>query len=220
MPTSSEQSQHSPIDGSPHLASVSLPSSSGGLDALLNPPRTASHPTHLKDSMPYYKGGKRQGVTSSEHSSGFPNPYPRRASSPGTVTRHLRSPSPISSKRKEGPSAYPLTYMPLTRAGISNFTLPLSNVDPKKARIEAEKGRRVELRDKFANLRDAMPMDGQKVSKINILDRGEWKGFTAGVHELDDGDIRQLQAIDELRGAPGSLKCNPRYQLHHLGWIA
>ncbi|KAJ9120195.1 hypothetical protein QFC22_003095 [Naganishia vaughanmartiniae] len=61
--------------------------------------------------------------------------------------------------------------MPLSKTNTPYSALPLSNVDPKKARIEAEKGRREELREKFASLRDALPMEGQKASKINILER-------------------------------------------------
>ncbi|KAJ9121018.1 hypothetical protein QFC24_004999 [Naganishia onofrii] len=98
------------------------------------------------------------------------DPYFRRASSPDTEVR--LSPTAGDSSRQAPSRAYPFRFMPLTRPGAAFDTIvPSSNVDPKKARIEAEKGRREELRDKFASLRDALPMEGQKASKINILDR-------------------------------------------------
>ncbi|KAJ9103872.1 hypothetical protein QFC21_002334 [Naganishia friedmannii] len=177
MPTSSEQS---PIDDSPHRASVSLPSSSGGLDALLNPPRAASSSlTHPKHAIPYYESGRSHVFQNTgERVPGSADPYPRRASSPDTAARR----SPIS--------PYPFTFMPLIGTGTSYSAVPLSNVDPKKARIEAEKGRREELRERFASLRDALPMEGQKASKINILDRAVLQEqeiqLSALRHELED----------------------------------
>lgn len=170
-----------------HDASVSLPSSSGGLDALLNTPRTTSQLwDHRKPDVSNLSGVHADNVddvgsspllvrhagvdrtpgvhrTPKQVTESF-TPYLRI-----TPTYHTKSKFPSSSLLETVSS--PARLPPISPITASTERIPAPR--PKKARIDAERGRREDLRDRFTKLRDMLPMSGQKGSKVNILDRGD-----------------------------------------------
>lgn len=149
-----------------HDAAVSLPSSSGGLDALLNSPRPIGTSGQSKLAGVFTKTDTQAipdvlEIGSYEEST----PYPRQASVL-TEVDHLALNSVCESSRHCSTSL---------KAMASSETISSSTAaehSPRKARVEAERGRRDELRDRFARLKDILPMAGRKGSKINILDKG------------------------------------------------
>lgn len=162
-----------------HDASVSLPSSSGGLDALLNSPRPpcTSGQSRSKDILTKDDGlptvPDARGTTGGEAT-----PCPRQSSvlvevppsasrTPSQAIRH-GSDSPI---RPVAPAlASSDAWSPATAI----------NQSPRTARVAAERGRREDLRGRFMKLKGILPMHGRKGSKVNILDRGEFtKAFSA-----------------------------------------
>ncbi|KAJ9117787.1 hypothetical protein QFC20_000066 [Naganishia adeliensis] len=187
-----------------HDASVSLPSSSGGLDALLNTPRTTSQLwDHRRPGLVPNTDGvhaeKLDNVRSSPllvRHAGVDR-TPKRVTE--TSTPHWKTTHTLNTK-SSFPSCSPLkTVSPTTRQPtISPVTAPIevpTAPRPKKARIDAERGRRVDLRDKFTKLRDKLPMGGQKGSKVNILDRAmSYIDELRRVSEVQSAQLRALQA--------------------------
>lgn len=164
-----------------HDASVSLPSSSGGLDALLNTPRTSSKLwDHRQPDVALPDGGEANDAESLKPSPALSTgasrtskrppaklvPYSANTTSPNNNDMTLPTSSPL---RIRSPSARLPTITPV----IASTDSQSSTVLPKKARLAAERGRRGDLREKFAKLRDRLPMGGQKGSKVNVLDRGK-----------------------------------------------
>jgi hypothetical protein len=184
MPTNSAQDFPPVIlDMWTHDASVSLPSSSGGLDALLNTPRTSSKLwDHRQPDVALPDGGEANDGESLKPSPALDRPtgasrtskrppaklvpYSASTISPNNNDMTLPTSSPL---RIRFPSARLPTISPVTALTDGQS----STVPPKKARLAAERGRRGDLREKFAKLRDKLPMGGQKGSKVNVLDRGK-----------------------------------------------
>lgn len=165
-----------------HDASVSLPSSSGGLKALLNTPRMSLKLwDHRKTNVSFPDDSAVNGLVSDEvspsstrqtrasrtpkRSAGRSTPYSKNTTSHQTDSSFPNS-SPL---QFYSPSARLPTISPV----VATTEVEAATVPPKAARLEAERGRRGDLREKFAKLRDKLPMDGQKGSKVNILDRGK-----------------------------------------------
>lgn len=147
-----------------HDAAVSLPSSSGGLDALLNSPRPIGTSGKPKLTGVFTKTDTWAVPDVLEIvSHGESTPCPRQASVLAEV-------EDLASKSTYG------TYCSTSlKAMASSETISSSTAaehSPRKARVEAERGRRDELRDRFSKLKDLLPMAGRKGSKINILDEG------------------------------------------------
>ncbi|KAJ7884294.1 hypothetical protein B0H14DRAFT_2700558 [Mycena olivaceomarginata] len=75
----------------------------------------------------------------------------------------------------------------------------------RRQRIEAEQRRRDELRDRYAKLKDVLPVSTQKSSKVSLLDRAtshiavlesESKALQDRIASLEE-EIRRLQTIKE-----------------------
>lgn len=146
-----------------HDVSVSLPSSSGGLDALLNSPRPIGTSGQSRIAGVFRKDVRQTMADARETVDGGETTCARQAS---VLVEVPPSASTSETLRQNSTPLQPMA-LPCSDTYSSSF-----GQSPRSARVVAERGRREDLRGRFTKLKDLLPMAGQKASKINILDRG------------------------------------------------
>ncbi|EJD52218.1 hypothetical protein AURDEDRAFT_149656 [Auricularia subglabra TFB-10046 SS5] len=113
--------------------------------------------------------------------------------------------------------------LPLGRGALENFTMSRKE-QTRRQRIEAEQKRRDELRDGYTRLREVLPSNAQKGSKVALLDRAttyiqQLEGSTSQLGsrlkemEAEMARLRKLNEIISMNltgASPGALAA-----LHH-----
>ncbi|GHJ83874.1 hypothetical protein NliqN6_0276 [Naganishia liquefaciens] len=150
-----------------HDAAVSLPSSSGGLDALLNSPRPIGSSGQPKITGVFTKVDQQSMPVVLEMVASRESTPCRRQASMKLTSARPDSSAPSEASRH---CSSPLKAVASSET-VSSWAVAGDN--SRTARVQAERGRRGALRERFAKLNDLLPMMGQKGSKINVLDRGE-----------------------------------------------